>query len=130
MKYLFTVPVANGLVKLERLAIRKCPVMEVVAYSENGAEGVIKFQELKFLYLSDLPMLEGFCDTISLIELPQLAELILDGLPNFTSIYPENKSSTSSLSSSAIQPFLSKEVICVCRNINYQSHIYVNELTS
>ncbi|PWA62559.1 NB-ARC domains-containing protein [Artemisia annua] len=123
LRYLFTVPVANGLVKLERLTIRKCPVMEIVAYSESGAEGVIKFQELKFLYLSDLPMLVGFCNTISLIEQPQLVELILDGLPKFTSIYSENKSSTFSLSSSAIQPFLSKEVLCVCQNINYQSHI-------
>nr|GEY21066.1 NB-ARC domains-containing protein [Tanacetum cinerariifolium] len=111
LRYLFTVPVANGLVKLERLTIMECPVMEVVAYSENGAQGVIKFQELKFLKLSDLPMLVGFCNTISLIELPQLVELILDGLPNFTSIYPDNQSSTSSLSSSAIQPFLSKEVV-------------------
>nr|GEV94324.1 disease resistance protein At4g27190-like [Tanacetum cinerariifolium] len=105
------VPVASGLVKLERLTVRKCPLMEVVAYSEHGAQAVIKFQELKFLHLFDLPMLVGFCNTISLIELPQLVELILDGLPNFTSIYPENKSSTSSFSSSAIQPFLSKEVV-------------------
>ncbi|GJT61689.1 NB-ARC domains-containing protein [Tanacetum coccineum] len=110
LRYLFAVPVASGLVKLERLTVRKCPLMEVVAYSEHGAQAVIKFQELKFLHLFDLPMLIGFCNTVSLIELPQLVELILDGLPNFTSIYPENKSSTS-LSSSAIQPFLSKEVV-------------------
>ncbi|GJY65752.1 NB-ARC domains-containing protein [Tanacetum coccineum] len=78
LRYLFTVPIANGLVKLERLTIMECPVMEVVAYSENGAQGV---------------------------------ELRLEGLPNFTSIYPENKSSTSSISSSAIKPFLTKEVV-------------------
>ncbi|PWA67794.1 NB-ARC domains-containing protein [Artemisia annua] len=95
LEHLFTVPVAEGLVKLERLTIMKCPVMAVVASSDNGAQGVIKFQELKFLYLSELPMLVGFCNTISLIELPQLEELILHSLPK----------------SSAIQPFLSKKVV-------------------
>ncbi|CAH1435286.1 unnamed protein product [Lactuca virosa] len=113
LRYLFTVPIANGLVKLERLTVTQCPVLEVLAYSENGGDGVIKFQKLKVLCLGWLPKLIGLCNTVNVIELPQLVELILAGLPNFSSIYPEKTSATSSMSSniSAIQPFFNKEVL-------------------
>ncbi|CAI9270999.1 unnamed protein product [Lactuca saligna] len=48
---------------------------------------------------------------ISVIELPQLVELILDGLPDFTSIYPEKTSATSSMSNniSAIQLIFNRD---------------------
>nr|XP_043631586.1 probable disease resistance protein At4g27220 [Erigeron canadensis] len=123
--YLFTVPVARGLVKLERLTIEECPVMEALVYGEgNGEERVdIRFQGLKFLYLRDLPKLEGLCNTNNIvIHLPQLLELVLYDLPNFTSIYPgEYKSATAkssnvmsaNTSSSAIinKPFFNKQVL-------------------
>ncbi|CAI9270339.1 unnamed protein product [Lactuca saligna] len=113
IRYLFTVPIANCLMKLERLTVSKCPVLEVLAHSENGGDGVIKFQGLKFLSLKMLPELIGLCNTANVIELPQLVELELDGLPNFSSIYPEKTSATSSMSSnvSAIQPFFNKGVL-------------------
>ncbi|KAL8245638.1 hypothetical protein R6Q59_006854 [Mikania micrantha] len=62
LKHLFPVCVANGLKKLERLKITVCPVMEALI-QKDGSE------------------------INSLVELPKLAELELDDLPNFTSIY-------------------------------------------
>ncbi|CAI9270318.1 unnamed protein product [Lactuca saligna] len=113
LRYLFTVPIANGLMNLERLTVSQCPVLEVLAHSENSGDGVIKFQGLKFLRLDRLPKLIGLCNTANVIELPQLVELELDGLPNFSSIYPEKTSATSSMSSnaSAIQPFFNKQML-------------------
>ncbi|KAL7615014.1 hypothetical protein Lser_V15G04815 [Lactuca serriola] len=113
LRYLFTVPIANGLVKLERLTVSDCPVLEVLAHSENGGDGAIKFQGLKFLRLEMLPELIGLCNTANVIELPQLVELELDDLPNFSSIYPEKTSATSSMSSNAfaIQPFFNKQML-------------------
>ncbi|KAI3724520.1 hypothetical protein L2E82_36301 [Cichorium intybus] len=104
---------ASGLMKLERLKVSQCPVLEVLVHGENSGAGVIKFQELKFLSLENLPKLVGLCNTVNAIELPELVELSLDGLPNFTSIYPQNTCATSSMSSniSAIQPFFNKEVL-------------------
>ncbi|CAH1436494.1 unnamed protein product [Lactuca virosa] len=107
LKCLFTVPMVSGLMKLERLTISECPVLDVLAYSENG---VIKFQELKFLKLDRLPKLVSLCNTVNVIELPELVELILDGLPNFTSIYPGTTSSISS-NVSENQPFFNKEML-------------------
>ncbi|XP_023742243.1 disease resistance protein At4g27190 isoform X2 [Lactuca sativa] len=114
LRYLFTVPIASGLMKLECLRVSQCPVLELLAHSESGGAGAIRFQKLKFLSLKSLPKLIGLCNTANIvIELPQLVELILDGLPNFTSIYHEKTSATSSMSNdiSAIQPFFNKEML-------------------
>nr|KAJ0222637.1 hypothetical protein LSAT_V11C200051870 [Lactuca sativa] len=113
LRYLFTVPIASGLMKLEFLKVSQCPVLEFLAYSKNGGAGEIGFQKLKFLYLEKLAKLEGFCNNVNVIELPQLVYLILDGLPNFTNIYPEKTSTTSSVSSnvSPIQPFFNKNML-------------------
>ncbi|CAI9270329.1 unnamed protein product [Lactuca saligna] len=113
LRFLFTVPIANGLMNLERLTVSECPVLEVLAHSENSGDGVIKFQGLKFLRLDRLPKLIGLCNTANVIEVPQLVELELVGLPNFSSIYPEKTSATSSMSSnaSAIQPFFNKQML-------------------
>ncbi|KAI3746197.1 hypothetical protein L6452_08621 [Arctium lappa] len=106
--------VANGLTKLERLTISSCPVLEMLVDGERGELGVIKFQLLKFLSLGNLPELLSLCNVVNVIELPQLEELILDNLPNFTSIYPDYyESATSSMSndiSTILQPFLNKEL--------------------
>ncbi|CAH1435293.1 unnamed protein product [Lactuca virosa] len=75
LRYLFTVPIASDLMKLEHLTVSRCPVLEVLAHSENGGDGVIKFQGLKFLRLDRLPKLIGLCNTANVIELPQLLEL-------------------------------------------------------
>ncbi|KAI3745635.1 hypothetical protein L6452_08036 [Arctium lappa] len=114
LRYLFTVCVANDLTKLERLTILECPVLETLVGGERGELGVIKFQALKFLSLGKLPKLMSLCNVGDAIELPQLEELILDGLPNFTSIYPDYyKLTTSSISSdiSTMQSFIKKEVV-------------------
>nr|XP_043631550.1 disease resistance protein At4g27190-like [Erigeron canadensis] len=117
LRYLFTVPVARGLLKLERLIIEECPVMEALVYSEEE-QGVddIRFQGLKFLYLSNLPKLDGLSSNTNniVIHLPQLLELYLIDLPNLTSIYPvgDYKSSIMSSGSSTIddKPFFNKQV--------------------
>ncbi|KAI3745841.1 hypothetical protein L6452_08252 [Arctium lappa] len=114
LRYLFTVYVANGLMKLERLRVLSCPVLETLVDGERGELGVIKFQSLKFLSLGNLPELLSLCNVVNVIELPQLEELILYNLPNFTSIYPYYyESTTSSMSNdiSTVQPFLNKEVV-------------------
>ncbi|KAD7477044.1 hypothetical protein R6Q59_006873 [Mikania micrantha] len=68
LKYLFPVCVANGLKKLEILIIDNCPVMEaLIQKDEREISGVV--------------------------ELPQLHQLFLYDLPNFTSIYPVNNNS-------------------------------------
>ncbi|KAM0058245.1 putative AAA+ ATPase domain, P-loop containing nucleoside triphosphate hydrolase [Helianthus debilis subsp. tardiflorus] len=101
LRYLFTVPVASGFNKLERLVVSECPILKALV-SENNVAGVIKFQKLNFMSLEDLPMMVSLCDNG--IELPELLELILDCLPNFTSIYPDN-------STSEVQSLLKKEVV-------------------
>ncbi|KAJ9542065.1 hypothetical protein OSB04_028571 [Centaurea solstitialis] len=112
LRYLFTVGVANGLTKLERLTVFSCPILETLLNNENNGSEAIKFQALEFLSLRDLPKLKSFCNDVNTIELPQLKELILDRLPNFTSIYPDNKP-TSSMSNDtfAMQPFLKNEIV-------------------
>lgn len=90
LTYLFTVPVASGLSRLERLTVSSCPVLKSFGESETGGGGVIIFQELKFLSLNRLPNLVSLCHTDDVVELQQLLELKLGGLSNFTSIYPYN----------------------------------------
>ncbi|KAJ9550779.1 hypothetical protein OSB04_014824, partial [Centaurea solstitialis] len=114
LRYLFTVWVANGLTKLERLKVSSCKVLETLVDGDNYGVGMVKFQALKFLYLCDLPKLISLSNAVNVIELPQLEELKLDTLPNFTSVYPENyQSTTSSLSNdiSTMQPFLNEKVV-------------------
>ncbi|KAJ9542287.1 hypothetical protein OSB04_028793 [Centaurea solstitialis] len=90
LRYLFTVCMANGLMQLERLKIFRCPNLETFVDDENCEVEVIKFPALKFLSLSKLPMLMSFCKLGgNVIELPQLEELVLADLPNFTSIYQD-----------------------------------------
>ncbi|KAI3516599.1 hypothetical protein L1887_15521 [Cichorium endivia] len=138
LRYLFTVPMASGLVKLERLTISQCSVLEVLAHRKNSGAGVIKFQNLKSLSLDNLPKFVGLCNTVNVIELPQLVELRLNGLPNFTSIYPENTCATSFMSSNkyAIQPFFNEEVlipkleILRIRNMNKLKEIWPYQVCS
>ncbi|KAD7478923.1 hypothetical protein E3N88_02059 [Mikania micrantha] len=83
---LFTIDVASGLKKLERLKISDCPVMRTLVAVQYGMEGVVRLQKLNFMSLTGLQEMESFCDNV--IELPEMVELILSGLPKFTSIYP------------------------------------------
>ncbi|KAK9050798.1 hypothetical protein SSX86_030234 [Deinandra increscens subsp. villosa] len=77
LTHLFTISVANGLTQLESLTVSSC---------------------------HDLTSLVSWCDGVNVMELPQLVELELYDLPNFTSIIPNNDISAS-------QPLLSKEVV-------------------
>ncbi|KAL7611587.1 hypothetical protein Lser_V15G04879 [Lactuca serriola] len=99
LTYLFKLRVANTLSKLEHLEVFKCDNMEELVH--NGTRGIgketIVFPKLKFLSLHKLPKLVGLCNNVNIIKLPELKELKLKGIPGFTSIYPQNKSETSSL---------------------------------
>ncbi|KAI7737647.1 hypothetical protein M8C21_001780, partial [Ambrosia artemisiifolia] len=87
--------------KLERLTISKCPDFKTLI-GENNGFGVVTLKKLNFMSLEDLPEMVSLCDNV--IELPELVELKLARLPNFTSIYPESNSNTSSM-----QPLFNKE---------------------
>ncbi|KAL8200660.1 hypothetical protein R6Q57_011999 [Mikania cordata] len=102
LTYLFPTHVASGLKKLERLIVSECPVLKALAGDDNGV-GVIKFQKLNFMSLEGLPNMVSLCDNG--IDLPEMVELILDSLPNFTSIYPDSNTS------SPMQSLLNKEVV-------------------
>ncbi|KAK9049429.1 hypothetical protein SSX86_031602, partial [Deinandra increscens subsp. villosa] len=95
LEYLFPIPIASGLRKLERLKVSSCSVLKTLV-CDNGSgseinsgagEMMINFEALKFLCLEKLPELVSlFLVDDIVIELPQLVELEVDGLPNFTSI--------------------------------------------
>ncbi|KAJ0693098.1 putative P-loop containing nucleoside triphosphate hydrolase, leucine-rich repeat domain superfamily [Helianthus annuus] len=102
LMYLFTVAMANGMKELERLTISKCRGMRTLV-AENSRVGVIRFHKLSFLSLSDLPEMVSLWDNV--IELPELVELELHKLPNFTSIYPESHSTPE------VQSLLNKKVL-------------------
>ncbi|KAM0058474.1 putative P-loop containing nucleoside triphosphate hydrolase, leucine-rich repeat domain superfamily [Helianthus debilis subsp. tardiflorus] len=106
LAYLFTISMANGLRKLEKLLISACSVLQYVVNGENSEAGVVTFHKLKFLSLYNLPNLVSLCAHVNVTELPQLMELYLDGLPNHTIIFPKNNTDIS-----AVKPFFNKEVM-------------------
>nr|XP_043631578.1 probable disease resistance protein At4g27220 [Erigeron canadensis] len=108
LKYLFTPRVAKALSKLENLRISSCPIMETLVHTRISRSETITFPQLKCLTLTDLPNLLGLCDTTEVIELPQLVELELYGLPKITSIYPKNKLGISSM---PMQPLWKAKVV-------------------
>ncbi|KAL8248382.1 hypothetical protein R6Q59_005250 [Mikania micrantha] len=117
---LFTVDVASGLKKLERLKISDCPVMRTLVAVEYGMEGVVRLQKLNFMSLTGLPELESFCDNV--IELPEMVELILGDLPKFISIYPHvhNTSEMQSLLNKKVAiPRLEKLYVSRMENLKY-----------
>ncbi|KAI7747562.1 hypothetical protein M8C21_012074 [Ambrosia artemisiifolia] len=77
LTHLFTIPTANGLKQLRSLKVSSCPVLKSLVSSS---------------------------DRLNLMELPQLVELELNDLPDFTSIFPENNVSTT-------HPLFNKEVV-------------------
>ncbi|PWA73922.1 NB-ARC domains-containing protein [Artemisia annua] len=109
LKYLFTLSVATHLSKLEYLKISRCATMEAVIHSKNNGSDIIKFLNLKYLHIAELPKLLCFCNNVNIIELPRLVELQLGGLQNFTSIYPSNSSSSASSTISRMQSFFHEE---------------------
>ncbi|KAJ0693095.1 putative AAA+ ATPase domain, P-loop containing nucleoside triphosphate hydrolase [Helianthus annuus] len=102
LTYLFTVAMASGLKKLERLEISDCPVLRTLV-GEDCTVGVIRFPKLNYLSLVYLPSMVSLCETV--IELPEMVELNLDDLPNFTSIYPDKGNPC------AIESLLNKKVV-------------------
>ncbi|GKB09593.1 NB-ARC domains-containing protein [Tanacetum coccineum] len=112
LRYLFTMNVATSLSKLEYLEISKCRIMETVIHAKNAKNDesdIIKFSNLKYLRLAELPNLSSFCDKVNVIELPCLLELQLEGLQSLTSIYPSSASSSVSSNISRMQSFFHEE---------------------
>ncbi|KAD7477467.1 hypothetical protein E3N88_00603 [Mikania micrantha] len=84
LTHLFTIPVANGLKKLESLTVSSCSLLKSIASS---------------------------CDNVNVIDLPHLVELKLDNLPNFTSIILDSDISATQpplLNKEVVIPNLSK----------------------
>ncbi|KAF5764367.1 putative P-loop containing nucleoside triphosphate hydrolase, leucine-rich repeat domain superfamily [Helianthus annuus] len=97
LTYLFTVDMANGLKQLERLRISDCPCLEALIGENNGV-GLVTLKKLNYMFLEDLPEMVSLCNNV--VELPEMVELKLAGLPNFMSIYPDD---------SEMQPLFKKE---------------------
>ncbi|KAJ0762622.1 putative P-loop containing nucleoside triphosphate hydrolase, leucine-rich repeat domain superfamily [Helianthus annuus] len=101
--YLFPMSVARGLKKLERLSVLSCSFLKALVKDDrreiNSVGEMIKFEKLKFLSLKKLPELEILFSIENVVELPQLVELEVEGLPNFTSIYPDKDNSCALLNS-------------------------------
>ncbi|KAJ0693091.1 putative leucine-rich repeat domain superfamily [Helianthus annuus] len=102
LTYLFTVAMVSGLKKLEQLEISNCPVLRTLVGEDCGV-GVIIFPYLKYMYLEELPNMVSL--SVTMIELPEMVELKLGTLPNFTSIYPDNSNPC------VTQALLSKKVV-------------------
>ncbi|MFS7986510.1 putative P-loop containing nucleoside triphosphate hydrolase, leucine-rich repeat domain superfamily [Helianthus anomalus] len=126
LKFLFTIYVATGLRRLERLTISSCSVMEALVHDsereiKSGCE-MIEFQELRFLSLVNLPKLVSLFLVDNVVKLPQLVELELDGLPNFTSIYHDKNNISAMhnpiLNSQVIISKLEKLKICCMERLN------------
>ncbi|GKB50102.1 NB-ARC domains-containing protein [Tanacetum coccineum] len=83
--------------------------MDTVIHTENNGSDIIKFLNLKYLHLADLPNLLSFSNNDNVIELPHLVELQLQGLQSFTSIYPSSASSSVSSNISRVQSFFQEE---------------------
>ncbi|KAJ0702160.1 putative leucine-rich repeat domain superfamily [Helianthus annuus] len=103
LKYLFTIPVASGLRKLELLTVSSCSVLEALVHDHpseiNSGDEMIIFKELKFMSLKNLPNLVSLFVVDNVVELPQLVQLEVDGLPNFTTIYPDKNNFSAFLKS-------------------------------
>ncbi|XP_035840442.1 probable disease resistance protein At4g27220 isoform X1 [Helianthus annuus] len=97
LTHLFTVDMANGLKQLERLKISECPCLEALIGEDSGV-GLVTLKKLNYMFLEDLPEMVRVCDNV--VELPEMVELKLAGLPNFMSIYPDD---------SEMQPLFKKE---------------------
>ncbi|XP_023760078.1 uncharacterized protein LOC111908482 [Lactuca sativa] len=90
LRYLFKLCVANTLSNLEHMEVYECDNMEEIIHNGTVGSGkeTITFPKLKFLSLGRLPKLLGLCLNLNKIELPQLIDLKLKGIPGFTRIFP------------------------------------------
>nr|GEU75774.1 NB-ARC domains-containing protein [Tanacetum cinerariifolium] len=109
LKYLFTPSVATNLSKLEYLKVSGCVTMVAVIHIENNGSNIIKFLNLKYLHLAELPKLLCFSNNTNVIELPQLMKLKLENLPHLTNIYPSSATSYVSSDISCMQSLFNKE---------------------
>ncbi|KAM0058470.1 putative P-loop containing nucleoside triphosphate hydrolase, leucine-rich repeat domain superfamily [Helianthus debilis subsp. tardiflorus] len=107
LTYLFTISMAKGLTKLEKLLVKSCSALQSVVNGENSEAGVVTFHKLKFLSLHNLPNLVSLCAHVNVTELPQLMKLHLHGLPNYTTIFPKNNNDNIS----SVKPFFNREVM-------------------
>ncbi|KAF5770847.1 putative P-loop containing nucleoside triphosphate hydrolase, leucine-rich repeat domain superfamily [Helianthus annuus] len=121
LKYLFPVYVASGLRKLERLEVSSCADLEALVHGDgreiNSESELIKFELLKFLSLENLPKLVCMFLIDHAVDLPQLVELEVDGLPNFTSIYSYKDNISTFLNSNVKISELKKLKITSMKNL-------------
>ncbi|KAM7489538.1 hypothetical protein LguiB_027022 [Lonicera macranthoides] len=96
LKSICSLSIASGLINLKRLKVVRCQAMEELFTKERGGEDMeaartFVFPRIESLHLDNLPSLIGFCKAVEEIELPQLEDMELLGLPKITSIYSKTE---------------------------------------
>ncbi|XP_065849856.1 putative disease resistance protein At1g63350 isoform X3 [Euphorbia lathyris] len=82
---LITTSTARSLVQLKRMNVKDCKMMqEIVAIASDGVECEIRFSQLEYLGLDDLPCLTSFCCGNFDFHFPSLEEVVVTGCPNMT----------------------------------------------
>ncbi|THG01916.1 hypothetical protein TEA_012354 [Camellia sinensis var. sinensis] len=115
LESLFSLSIARYLMQLQKLDVSKCRKMEVLISSdeEEGDQNEIAskttdkivFPKLKELYLRCLPSFTALCKAMNGIELLQLNQLILWGIPKLNSFC-----NTSDSNCDTIQPLFNKDL--------------------
>ena len=121
LKYLFPFFIAERLVKLEKLEVRDCEVMEDIVVMKNLEEegwlGKILFPKLYNLTLDKLPALRNFCvgdcikfeslSELTIEECPQLKTFLTCSTPILEVLVDNEEGNHSAI----IQPFFNEKVI-------------------
>ncbi|XP_065848441.1 probable disease resistance protein At1g62630 isoform X2 [Euphorbia lathyris] len=80
---LMTASTARSLVQLKRMNVKDCKMMqEIVAISSDGVEYEIRFSQLEYVGLDDLPCLTSFCSGNYAFHFPSLKEVMVTGCLN------------------------------------------------
>ncbi|KAI7996977.1 Disease resistance protein [Camellia lanceoleosa] len=111
LESMFSLSIARDLMQLQILNLSKCRKMEVLISSEEEGDqneiasktDKIVFPKLKELYLGCLPSFTALCKAMNGIELLQLNQLILWGIPKLNSFC-----NTSDSNYDTIQPLFNK----------------------
>ena len=82
LSYLLTAATAGSLVKLRRLGIRDCKIMEeIVTKEDEDVECIIILESLIHVNLVDLPVLKNFCTKTCTFKFPSLDDVTVTRCP-------------------------------------------------
>ncbi|KAK4834635.1 hypothetical protein QYF36_026007 [Acer negundo] len=114
LRYIFTSSAALGLGQLQKLEIKNCAILEVIAVIEEETVTNNLFPNLHELKLINLPELSRFCNFVgNAIELPSLATLWIENCPNMETFISnftgEDMSTTKDKGLTDIQPLFDEK---------------------